>query len=246
MAEQTLNFLVEGGKATAGPPIGPALGPLGVNIGKIISDINQKTADMKGITVPIKLIVNTETKAHTINVGTPPTSALIKKELNLQTGSGKTKLEPIADSPIDLIIKVAKVKKDTLRSSDMKAAVKEVLGTCKSMGVLVEGADAQEIQKAIDKGEHMDKITGKVALRAIPLSEIESKKKGLAAIIEAKRAEEAKKAAEAQAAEAAATPAEATATPTAEASATAKVTKEEVKSAVTKEKAKPIPANSKA
>ncbi len=235
MAEQTLNFLVEGGKATAGPPIGPALGPLGVNIGKIISDINKQTEAMKGITVPVKLVVDPATKEYKIFVGTPSTASLIKKELNLQKGSGKTKSEMIADAPIDVIIKIAKIKKEGLASSSMKTAVKEILGTCKSTGILVESKDPQEVQRDIDGGAHSDKIEGKVALREISASEIETRKKELAAVIEAKRAEEARLAEAAKAAEAAAKPAEEVKEAKAEGEAAAPV---EAKAAVPAKEAK--------
>jgi len=79
MPKQTVDAMVEGGKATAAPPLGPALGPLGVNIGQVISEINKKTADFKGVQVPVKIIVD-EDKNVTITVGTPPASALIKQE----------------------------------------------------------------------------------------------------------------------------------------------------------------------
>ncbi|MEM3543394.1 MAG: 50S ribosomal protein L11, partial [archaeon] len=65
MAEKVISALVEGGKATAGPPIGPALGPLGINAGQVVAEINQKTKDFSGITVPVKIIVDTSTKKYT-------------------------------------------------------------------------------------------------------------------------------------------------------------------------------------
>ena len=84
MAKQTIEALVDGGKVSAGPPLGPALGPIGVNIGEVIAAINEKTRDMAGMKVPVKVIVDTETREFEVEVGTPPTSALIKKELTLQ------------------------------------------------------------------------------------------------------------------------------------------------------------------
>ena len=76
MAEK-LDVLVDGGKATPGAPLGPALGPLGVNIVEIIKAINEKTKAFEGMKVPVTLVVDPKTKAYTITVGTPPTSALI-------------------------------------------------------------------------------------------------------------------------------------------------------------------------
>jgi large subunit ribosomal protein L11 len=82
MAEQTVESLVEGGKATAAPPLGPALGPLGVNIGQVVAEINKKTESFKGMQVPVKVIVDSETKDFKVTVGTPPASALINSALH--------------------------------------------------------------------------------------------------------------------------------------------------------------------
>jgi len=74
MGKKTVEALIEGGKTTAAPPLGPALGPLGVNIGQIIADINKKTAGFKGMQVPVKIVVDEDTKEYKISVGTPPCS----------------------------------------------------------------------------------------------------------------------------------------------------------------------------
>ena len=87
MAE-TIKALVEGGKASAGPPLGPALGPLGVNIMEIINTINDKTKQFSGMKVPVKVIIDPKTKKFEIDMGTPPATSLILKELNLEKGSG--------------------------------------------------------------------------------------------------------------------------------------------------------------
>ncbi|HLC99052.1 MAG TPA: 50S ribosomal protein L11, partial [Candidatus Nanoarchaeia archaeon] len=107
MPKQTVEALVNGGQATAAPPLGPALGPLGVNIGQVISDINKKTADFKGMQVPVKIIVDTDTKKFDITIGTPPASALIKKEAKIEKGSGNPLADKIADLKIEQIIKIA-------------------------------------------------------------------------------------------------------------------------------------------
>src|SRR5574341_1557700 len=104
MDKQSIEKLVEDGKATAAPPLGPALGPLGVNIGQVISEINKKTAAFKGMQVPVKIIVETTDKSFTIEVGTPPVSALIKKEANIEKGSGAPNVDKVADIKIEQII----------------------------------------------------------------------------------------------------------------------------------------------
>ena len=157
MAE-TVEALVEGGKASAGPPLGPALGPLGVNIMQIINSINEKTKQFDGIKVPVKVIVDPKTKDFEIEVGTPPASSLILKELNLEKGSGSAGTHKIGDLTINQAIKVAKMKYDNLLGRELKQKTKEVIGTCVSIGITVEGKKPQEIQKAIDEGEYDSKF----------------------------------------------------------------------------------------
>lgn len=189
MAKQTVESLIEGGKATAAPPLGPALGPLGVNIGQVIAEINKKTIEFKGMQVPIKVIVDTATKAFQITVGTPPASALIKKEANLEKGSGNPK-EMIADLKIEQIIKISKMKHDSLLGKDNFARAKEICGTCDSMGVMVEGKRASETIKDINQGSFRDKILkGKTELTAEELKVLEEERKRLQKELEDKRAE---------------------------------------------------------
>ncbi|SES75626.1 LSU ribosomal protein L11P [Methanococcoides vulcani] len=144
--------LVPGGKANPGPPLGPALGPLGVNIKDVIDKINDKTKDYNGMQVPVKVIV-ADDKSVEIEVGTPPTAALILKELNIEKGSGESGTVNVGDLSIAQAAKVARMKKDDILSYSLKAAVKEVMGTCVPMGVTVEGLDPRECQKAVDEGK---------------------------------------------------------------------------------------------
>lgn len=157
MAE-TVKALVEGGKASAGPPLGPALGPLGVNIMDIINTINSKTKQFEGMKVPVKVIVDPKTKNFEIEVGTPPATSLILKEIGLEKGSGSAGTHKIGDLTLDQAIKVAKMKYDNLLGKELKQKTKEIIGTCVSIGVTVEGKKPKEIQKAIDEGEHDSKF----------------------------------------------------------------------------------------
>jgi len=92
MAEKkVVEALIEGGKATAGPPLGPALGPLGVNVLAIVNKINELTKPYSGMKVPVKIHVNVDTKEFEVEVGVPTTSALIVKELGIEKGSGNSK-----------------------------------------------------------------------------------------------------------------------------------------------------------
>ena len=150
MAEK-IEALVDGGKASAGPPLGPALGPLGVNIMQIINSINEKTKQFEGMKVPVKVIIDPKTKNFEIEVGTPPASSLIFKELGVEKGSGAAKTHKIGNLTIDQAIKIAKMKQNNLLGKELKQKTKEIIGTCVSIGVTVEGKKPQEIQKAIDE-----------------------------------------------------------------------------------------------
>src|SRR3989338_3233947 len=142
MPTQTLESLVPGGKATAAPPLGPALGTMGVNIGQVISEINRKTSAFNGMQVPVKVRVDTETKSFEIEVGTPPASSLIIKEAGIEKGSGNPLQDKVADLRIEQIIKIARIKQDNLMGKTLKEKVKEIIGTCNSMGILVEDKQA--------------------------------------------------------------------------------------------------------
>lgn len=143
--------LVDGGKASAGPPLGPALGPKGVNIGEVIAAINEKTKAFVGMKVPVKIIID-DKKKFEIKVGTPPTSALIKKELGLESGSSNAKTEKAGNLSVDQAKKIAEMKTDSLLGADLKAKVLEITGTCVSVGVNIDGKDAKVFQKDLKAG----------------------------------------------------------------------------------------------
>ncbi len=158
MSKETIEALVEGGKASAAPPLGPALGPLKVNIGEIVAEINKKTSAFKGMKVPVKVTVDTETKAFEISVGTPPVSGLIKKELGLSKASGYPNKDKVANMGMEDVIKVAKMKEDAFFCNNLTGAVKTVIGSANAMGILVEGMIAVEINPLIDEGKYDDVI----------------------------------------------------------------------------------------
>ena len=152
--KKIVEALVSGGQATAGPPLGPALGPLGVNVLAIVNKINEITADYSGMKVPVKISVDTDNKEFEVSVGTPTTSALLVSELGVTKGSGVPNTEKVGDLSLEQIIRIAKVKSNDVLARDLKASVKEVLGTGVSMGVTVEGKDPREVQKEINEGKH--------------------------------------------------------------------------------------------
>lgn len=145
-----INLLIEGGKATGGPPLGPALGPLKVDINQVVKEINEKTKDFEGMKIKVKVIVD-ESKNVTIEVGTPSTSALILKELGIEKGA-KSKDEVAGNLSLDQVIKIAKIKKANSFAKSFEKVVMEVLGTCKSMNVTCDGRNPKDVIKDIKSG----------------------------------------------------------------------------------------------
>lgn len=158
--KQQINALVDGGAASAGPPLGPSLGPFGVDIGAVVKAINEKTRDFKGMKVPVKVLVDPETKGFEIEVGSPPMSALIKKELGIEKGSSSPGEDVAGDLSMEAAAKLAKMKKEDLLAASLKAAVKEVLGACVSMGVTVDGKPAKAVQQELESGAYDEVLKG--------------------------------------------------------------------------------------
>jgi large subunit ribosomal protein L11 len=158
MANQELKVLVEGGKATPAPPLGPALGPTGVNIGAVIGKINQETGQFRGMKVPVTIIIKPD-KSFDIEVGLPTTSGLILKEAGLaKGGKGSTEEEPeaefVGNVSLQQVIKIADMKRPGSFAHTKKTLVKEVLGTCLSAKVSVDGKNARAVQAEVDQGVH--------------------------------------------------------------------------------------------
>lgn len=154
MGSITVKLMVEGGKANAGPPLGPALAVHKVNIPNVVAKINEATKEFSGITVPVEVTVNTDTKQFEVKVGSPPTSQLIKKELKLETLAKAAWKEPaVGNLSMAAAVKIAKAKLPTLGTRDVKKATKEIIGSCVSLGVTVEGKNPKEILKEINEGK---------------------------------------------------------------------------------------------
>ena len=158
MGEQKISSLVTGGGASAGPPLGPALGPLGVNIMEVIKAINDKTKDFEGMKVPITVIVDSDTKKWDIEVGIPSAAALILKEAGIQKGSGASGTEWVGDVTIDVIAKVANTKLEKSYASSLKSVAKTIIGTCLALGIKIEGKTPKEITAEINEGKWDEKL----------------------------------------------------------------------------------------
>jgi large subunit ribosomal protein L11 len=153
---KSVELLVAGGQATAGPPLGPALGPIGVNVMQIVTRINELTKDYAGMKVPVKISVNPEDKSFEVTIGVPTSSALVVAELKIEKGSGTPNTVKVGDLKVDQVVRIAKIKRPELLAKTLKGAAKEVMGTCVSLGVTVEGKDPREVQKEVDEGKFDD------------------------------------------------------------------------------------------
>ena len=156
--KQTISSLVTGGEASAGPPLGPALGPMGVNILQIISAINEQTKEFQGMKIPVSVLVDTDTKKWEIEVGIPSASALLLKDAGIQKGSGTSGTEWVGEVSADMIAKIAKVKLETSYASSLKSVAKQIVGTCVSLGIKVEGKTPKEFTAEINEGKWDSKL----------------------------------------------------------------------------------------
>jgi large subunit ribosomal protein L11 len=163
----TIKALVEGGKANPGPPLAPALAPTKVNIGQVVAAINEKTKDFAGMQVPVTIKIDPSTKEFEISVGSPSVAALIKKELKLKILAKapfniyvkeETREEFKESLKFEQVVKIAKMKLDDLKTDDLKKAVKQVVSSCVSYGVYIEGKKPKEILKEINEGKWDEKI----------------------------------------------------------------------------------------
>ncbi len=153
-----VEVLVDGGKATPGNPLGPALGPLGLNVMNVVKVINEKTAAFQGMKVPVVIDVDAKTKNFTVTVGTPPTSALIFAELKIEKGSGTPKTAKVGNLTVEQVVKISRMKQDSLNGATLKARVSEVAGTANSCGVTIEGIAARDFQAALKTGQYDSRI----------------------------------------------------------------------------------------
>ena len=155
-----IKILAEGGAMKPGPALSQKLGPAGIPLNKVIEEINNATKGFKGLTVPVELDVDVGTKEFEVKVFSPPVSGLLKKELGIEKGSGIQKKMQVGNLAIEQIISIAKSKLPNLLCKDLKSAVKTIVGSCVSLGILVENKPASEVGRQIDEGEYDKEIQG--------------------------------------------------------------------------------------
>lgn len=130
----TLRLHIAAGAASPGPPVGPSLGQHGLNIMMFCKAFNSKTAEQKGLTVPVDITVYSD-RSFTFETRTPIASGLIKKAAGIEKGSGVPNRDKVAKLTRKQVEEIAKIKMPDLYAADMEAAVQTVKGTARSMGV---------------------------------------------------------------------------------------------------------------
>jgi large subunit ribosomal protein L11 len=131
-----IKLQASGGKATPAPPIGPALGQHGVNIGQFVSQFNERTKDLNGTTVPVVITVYLD-KSFTFEVKSPPAAVLLKQAAEIAKGSGVPNKEKVGTVTEEQVRKIAKRKFNDLNAFDLDQASKIIKGTARSMGIEV-------------------------------------------------------------------------------------------------------------
>tara|TARA_Y100000310_G_C20543434_1_gene744433 strand:- start:137 stop:811 length:675 start_codon:yes stop_codon:yes gene_type:complete len=157
-----VKMIVEGGNMKPGPAVSQQLGPMGINLGKVMSDVNEATKDFKGMKVPIELDVDAKTKDFTVEVFSPPVSELLKKELGIEKGSGEAGKNKCGNISIERVINIAKTKLPNLLAKDLKKGTKLVVGSCVSLGILIDNKEAKEIIEDIDSGKYDREIDSEI------------------------------------------------------------------------------------
>ena len=141
MAVRKINAIVKlqlpAGKATPGPPVGSSLGPHGINIAAFTKDFNDRTAKQAGLIIPVVITIYQD-RSFDFVLKTPPAAVLVKKALGIESGSGAPNKTKVGKITMAQIKEIAETKMPDLNASNIDQAMKMVIGTCKSMGVVVE------------------------------------------------------------------------------------------------------------
>lgn len=156
---KTISALVEAGNASAGPPLGPELGPLPVDIGQVVNTINEQTQEFEGMEVPVDVEVDEDTGDFTVDVGLPPAAALIKQRAGIASGSGEPNKTMAGNISFQDAVDIAQMKRGDLNALTLDSAVKEILGSCRSMGITIDDKPSAQVIEEVNNGAYDDQLT---------------------------------------------------------------------------------------
>ncbi len=149
---RSVTIKIRGGEASPAPPVGPVIEQLGLDVKKVVDEINKLTERFKGFEVKVKIIVDEETKEYEIEVRGPTTTELLLKAVGADKPSGDPMHQKIGDLPFEKIVEIAILKKHDMLAKTLKAAVKTVLGSARSIGITVDGKDPKQVTKEVEAG----------------------------------------------------------------------------------------------
>jgi len=133
-----LKLQIPAGQATPAPPVGPALGQHGVNIGQFVKEYNDRTKDQMGLIVPVEITVFAD-RSYAMRLRTPPASVLLKRAAGIAKGTGEVGTEIVGSVTMDQVREIAEHKKVDLNAASEEAACRIIAGTARSMGIEVQG-----------------------------------------------------------------------------------------------------------
>jgi len=148
---RVINLKIKGGEASE-KQLGPTISQLGLDVKKVIEEINKKTERYKGMEVKVKIMVDEETKEYEIEIKPPTTTELLLKAVGASKPSGDPMHQKIGDLPFEKIVEIAILKKPDLLAKSLKAAVKTILGSARSIGITVDGKDPKQVTREVEEG----------------------------------------------------------------------------------------------
>ena len=155
---KVIKVQIEGGKASTAPPLGPALSDTGLDITEVINKINKMTEVYKGHTLTVKIVVDLDTKSYDVRLELPTTTSLLLSAAKASEPSGDPMHKKIGNIGIEDVAKIAILKKPELNTKSLKAAIKMILGSARTIGLTVEGKDPKDVIKDIDRGAYDELI----------------------------------------------------------------------------------------
>jgi len=150
-ALKVVNLKIKGGEASE-KQLGPTISQLGLDVKEVVEEINRKTKKFEGMEVKVKLIVDEETKEYEIEIKPPTTTELLLKAVGASKPSGDPMHQKIGDLPFEKIVEIAIMKKPDLLAKSLKAAVKTILGSARSIGITVDGRDPKQVVREVEEG----------------------------------------------------------------------------------------------